>query len=323
MSIYEAIKNFHKQFEWKPAVENSGKLGKYSKFIVAGMGGSNLAADLLKIRKPDLDITTHRDYGLPLLPKSASKDTLVIASSYSGNTEETISAFKEAIKKKIPVAVVSIGGKLLELAKKYKKPFVQMPDLGIQPRSAIGFNIKADLALMSERVMLREIGNLSKLLKPHELERAGKALAEKLLGHTPVIYSSVRNFGIAYNWKVKFNETGKIPAFINLFSEINHNEMTGFDVQGSTRELSRNFHFVFLKDVNDNPKIVKRMNITERLYRERGLPVEVVMLSGKDYFHKIFSSLVFADWASYYTALEYGVDPEQVPMVEEFKKLIK
>ena len=323
MDIYEAIKNFQKQLAYQPIVENANKLKKAQSFVVAGMGGSNLVADLLKIRKPDLNISAHRNYGLPAGEKSALSKTLIIASSYSGNTEETVSSFLDAVKNKLNVAAVSTGGKLLELAKKYKKPYIQLPNLGIQPRMAIGLNLKAILKLMRENQVSREAAMLADTLKPYQLERHGKALARKLKGSFPVIYASARNFGLAYNWKIKFNETGKIPAFCNTFPELNHNEMTGFDAQPKTLELSRGFYFFFLKDLSDSAKVNKRMNVTERLYRERGLPVEVLILNGKSAMEKIFNSLIMADWTAYYTAKEYGVEPEQVPMVEEFKKLIK
>ncbi|MBI2506768.1 MAG: bifunctional phosphoglucose/phosphomannose isomerase, partial [Candidatus Colwellbacteria bacterium] len=138
----------------------------------------------------------------------------------------------------------------------------------------------------------------------------------------PIIYSSRRNIALAYNWKIKFNETGKAPAFYNTFPELNHNEMTGFDVQETTRELSDKMFFIFLKDEDDHPKITKRMEVLERLYRDRKLSVAVVSLEGNSKMEKIFNSLTLADWTAYYTAKRYNVEPEQVPMVEEFKKLL-
>ncbi|NCN53004.1 hypothetical protein GW950_00895 [Candidatus Wolfebacteria bacterium] len=319
----EVIKNFTKQFEYSPEIINGGNLKKYKKFIVVGMGGSNLAPDLIKLRNPKLDIYAHRNYGLPDWDKKVLKESLIILNSYSGNTEEVLESFKIVNKNKYPMVAVSTGGKLLKLAMKYKKPYIQMPDEGIQPRMALGFNMVAILKAMGETAMVNELKKLTISLKPHEIERVGKSLARKLRDHVPVIYSSKKNFPIAYNWKVKFNETAKIPAFTNKFPELNHNEMTGFDVVSKTAHLSNVFSFVFLKDMTDNPKISKRMNVTERLYRERRLPVEVAMLNGKSPFHKMFYSLLLADWTAYHTAKEYGVDPEAVPMVEDFKKLIK
>jgi glucose/mannose-6-phosphate isomerase len=188
---------------------------------------------------------------------------------------------------------------------------------------ATGFGFRALLKLMGENRGLSESALLAKSLKSFEAGRYGKALARKLKGQVPIIYSSYKNFSIAKNWKIKFNETAKIPAFCNFFPELNHNEMTGFDLKDSTRPLSQRFYFLFLKDPDDSKQMIKRMNITERLYRERGLPTEVVILNGKSSLAKIFSSLLLADWTAYYLAEEYGVDSEQVPMVEEFKRLIK
>jgi glucose/mannose-6-phosphate isomerase len=133
----------------------------------------------------------------------------------------------------------------------------------------------------------------------------------------------LRNHGIARNWKIKFNETGKIPAFYNSLPELNHNEMTGFDVADASRALSEHFYFLILKDPEDNPRIHKRMEILEKLYADRGLSVETITLEGDAAFYKAAVALMIADWAAFYTAEGYGLESEQVPMVEEFKKLIK
>lgn len=320
--MYESLKNFYKQFEFVPVLENAKSLKKYASYAVLGMGGSNLSAGLLKIWNSGLDIHSYRNYGLPPVSMKALKSSLIVASSYSGNTEETLDGFQKAMKNKLPVAVIAAGGKLLDLARKNKKPYIQLP-YGIQPRTAIGYGFLALLKLTGDGVRLREAASLATLLKSTEYERAGKTLAKKLKGNVPIICASERNKALAYNWKIRINETGKVPAFASTFPELNHNEMTSFDVKDTTRDLSQKFFFVFLKDANDNPRILKRMNVTERMYRERGLPVEVVIVNGKNPLHKIFSSILIADWTAYYLAKEYGIDPENVPLVEEFKKLIR
>ena len=124
--IYDDIKNFNKQFEYDPKVENAAKLKKFNKFVVAGMGGSHLAADILKAWRSDLDIIIWKNYGLPQVKDL--KERLFIASSYSGKTEEIIDSFKEAKSKHLPIAAIGIGGKLIQLAEKFKAPYVQMPD---------------------------------------------------------------------------------------------------------------------------------------------------------------------------------------------------
>jgi len=275
-----------------------------------GMGGSHLAADLIKSWNRNLSITIHKNYGLP----KEDQGTLFIASSYSGNTEEVLDNFNKTLKKKLPLAVISTGGKLLELAKKHKIPYIQLPDTGIQPRSALGFGCKALLQLMHETKGLKEISELAKTLHPVRLEKQGQLLAKKMKNHIPMIYASEKNYGIAYNWKTKFNETGKTPAFWNVFPELNHNEMTA---------ITTGFYYLIIKDDQDHPRIRKRIQILQKIYKKRDLPINQLTLRGKTRWEKIFSSMVLADWASYYTALQYHFDPVQIPMIEEFKKLIK
>lgn len=320
--MYDAIKNFPKQFEYEPVVENAEYLKKYTKFAVLGMGGSHLAADLIKAWNPFFDIIVHSDYGLPEMRREVLEKTLIIASSYSGNTEETLDGFVQAREAGFPIAAISVGGKLLELAKEANTPYVQMPDTGIQPRSALGFSIKGLFKIIGEEKALGELKTLTGTLDPGRCEEQGKTLAEKLKGAVPVIYDSRKNYPIAYSWKIKFNETGKIPAFCNSIPELNHNEMTGFDVKEVSRLLSERFYFLFLRDSADHPKVRKRMEVLEGLYKDRGLRAEALELAGRTQFEKIFSSLLLADWAAYYTAEQYGLEPEQVPMVEEFKKLM-
>lgn len=322
-NMYEAIQNFSRQFKYKPEVTGRLRLAGVKTFIAAGMGGSHLSADILNNYNPKFNIIIHKNYGLPPLSGDILKSSLIIANSYSGNTEETLDAFKKAAAQKLNVAAIAAGGQLLELAKKRNIPFIQMPNTGIQPRSALGFHTKALLKIMGREKDLGKITELADLLNHQDFEARGKELAKMIENKVPVIYSSEANRAIAYNWKIKFNETGKIPAFYNVFPELNHNEMTGFDVKDSSRRLSQNFIFFLLTDRNDHPKIQKRMAVLKKMYEDRNLPVEVLEISGKNKFHKIFSSIALADWVSYYTAMQYRLKPEQVPMVEEFKKLIQ
>ena len=313
------IENFAKQFEYEPAIENKENWYKAKKFLLCGMGGSHLQGDILQMLNPTLDFLVYSDYGLP---ENIGKGRLIIASSYSGNTEETISAFKEAQAQGFPLVVSSVGGKLIELAKEHNIPYVQIPDTGIQPRSALGYTLKALLKLTGEEDLLVEIKKLAQSFSSATFEQEGKELAQKLSSKIPVIYSSRKNESIAYNWKIKFNESAKIPSFLNVFPELNHNEMTGFDVIGATKELSGKLVILLLKDANDHPRIQKRMEVLLRLYKERGIQVEVKEFVGENLQERIFSSLVLADWTAWYTAKEYGTEPEEVPMIEEFKKRI-
>jgi glucose/mannose-6-phosphate isomerase len=318
----KAIENFQKQFAWNPVVENASEKISARRFVVAGMGGSHLAADLLRGFRPEIPLVVHSDYGLPHVPEEDIAETLFIISSYSGNTEETLDAFDAARSRGFNLCAIASGGELIIRAKKERVPYVEIPNTGIQPRSALGYSLRALLAVMGDEELLNRTEMLASSLSPLESEAAGRDLAHILKGFVPVICASARNSSLAYNWKIKFNETGKIPAFYNIFPEINHNEMTGFDVKDSTRPLSHDFHFIFLKDPDDDARIRRRMEVAERLYRDRKLPVKTVELSGPGRLEKIFSSLILADWTAFFTAENYGVEPEKVPMVEEFKKII-
>ncbi len=317
----KAIQQFAAQFQFSPIVENADKLKKTNSYIVCGMGGSNLAPGLIKMRLPEKNIISHRDYGLPSVPEQL-KGSLIILSSYSGNTEETIDSFKTALREELSMAVIATGGKLLALAQENAVPYVQMPDTGIQPRSALGYSLRALLALMDESAILEETSELAHALDMEELRAQGEALAGRVSGRVPIIYASTVNFPIAYNWKIKYNETGKIPSFCNVIPELNHNEMTGFDVAKTTVELSERFYFHFLMDSDDHPQVAKRMSVLFDLFEARKLIGEKIFLSGGSVFEKIFNSLLCADWAAFTTATSYGLDPEQVPMIEEFKQRI-
>jgi len=318
----DAIRNFSKQFGWEPKIENAEHWKALGKYIVCGMGGSHLQGDVFQASYPGFDLSVHQDYGLPGWPSETFKETLIIASSYSGNTEETLSSFTEALNNGYPVAAISTGGKLLELAKEKGVPYIQIPDTGIQPRSALGYTFKALAKMVGRDDIVREAGNLAAMLRSDAAEKDAKEVVKHLEGKVPVIYASQRNYAVAYNWKIKFNETAKIPAFYNVFPELNHNEMNGFDVSDSTRELTKPFFFLFLRDAQDHPRVQKRMEVLEKQLYQRGLPVINCELTGNSRLEKIFSSLLFADWIALYLAQHYGRDPEQVPMIEEFKKAL-
>ncbi len=320
--MYEAIRNFASQLLFDPVVEAKHQLPRTDKFIVCGVGGSNLAAGLVKTARPTADLLMHRDYGLPRVPDYFLRGSLLIMSSYSGDTEEVLDAFDAAQDAHLEVAALSTGGKLIERAKERGVPYIQMPATGIQPRIALGYALCGLLKFMGEEAALAEIRALSTTFDPNVSEPRGRELAQTLKDRVPVVYASAVNLAIAYNWKIKLNETGKIPAFYNVLPELNHNEMTGFDVKESSKHLSERFHFIVLEDMKDHPRIIRRAEVLEKLYRERGLKVTRIRLHGDTIWEKIFSSLILADWTAFYTAREYGLEAEQVPMVEQLKKLI-
>ncbi len=318
----ESIINFAKQFDYKPEIKNVEKLGTgYKNYVLSGMGGSHLSAGILLTYKPDLNLYIHKDYSVPEYTKEFCREALFIASSYSGNTEEVYDFLDEAYSKGHDVFVISTGGKLIDFAKENKLPYIQLPAVNIPPRLAVGYSTIA-LAMVVLPLLVPELLLLSKTLNPKKIQAEGLSIAESLFGKIPVIYSSNKNKHVAYNWKIKYNETAKIPAFCNVFPELNHNEMQGYDFIAENEALSKNFHFILLKDKTDDERIIKRMDVLQQLFEEKGLGVTQVYLDGNSRFEQIFNSILLADWTTINIAKKYNIDPEKVPFIEKFKKKI-
>ena len=317
----QILLNFPKQFEWQPEVINAQKLTPKERVVVLGMGGSHLAADILKTWAPYAEkLTIHSDYGLPLLPEVDLNKSLIIAVSHSGNTEEVLDSLKLAQENGLATAIITLGGQLIEFAQKNSLPYITIPDSAVQPRFALGFHFRAILKIMGEDGVLSETSELARTLESKKNENEGQILAQKIKGRVPVIYSSTRKSAVASIWKIKLNETAKTPAFYNVIPEANHNELAGFADSAMAKELTGKFFFIFLEDSYDEPQNQKRIMAMADLYQSVGFSVEKIKMAGLNHWHKIFSTLLLADWTSYYLAELYGLDPEKVTSVEYFKK---
>ncbi len=318
----EAIKNFPQQFEFEPEVANTEKLKKHDKFIVCGMGGSSLGAWLLKRDNPYLDLLLHRDYGLPRVPDYFLKEALIILSSYSGNTEEVLDTAQKCKEKGLSTAIITDSGELLQFAKDNKIPYIDLPNTGVEPRMAIGFTMIALVRLMGDANLEEKIKFSGSRLDPNEEKAVGEDLARVLIDKIPLIYSSTLNMPLAYNWKIKFNETAKIPAFYNIFPEFNHNELSGFDINDKSKILSERFNPIFLTDEDDGPRIKKRMDVMEQLFLDRKINVTRIPIEGKNAMSKIFRSILLGEWTALNLAKHYGSLDAKTPLIAEFKKKI-
>jgi len=290
----------------------------FSNIIVAGMGGSSIAGLLLQSYLADEKIRLHviQDY---VLPKWTDKTTLVIACSYSGNTEETLGIFKEARRNNCGIINVTVGGKLEEYAKIPRLPIVTLP-AGFQPRAAVALQFFAILRLL-ERLRLieskaKEVLRLKDDLKVQlpTLEKNAAALSEKFVGRIPLIYTSNRFKSIGYRWKCEFNENSKRLAFNNVFSEMNHNEIEGFD-----NKLGE-FHAVYLRFEEDNRRVQQRMNLMKEIMLKKGVPVTDIGIRGASLLSKMFSAILLGDLTSYFLALRLKTNPSQVHLIEDFKR---
>lgn len=322
-NLRQVILGFPKQF--KKALEFSSGIkaeGEFNKIIVCGMGGSALPADVVKTylesKNINLPIMICRTYCLPSL---ATKKSLILASSYSGNTEETLACYNEAKAQGFKIIGLARGGKLENLCLKDKTPFIKYPDDGktFQPRYALGYAFTAILSILANHGLIpnvnKDVENLASKLTPEKFENQGKEIAEKLVGAIPIFYSSDK-FGesVARIIKIKINENSKTQAFYNVFPELNHNEMVGFT------NLQGKYHIIIFKDKDDHERIQKRIKITSEILKAQGLPVSVLEMRGETILEKMFSTILLGDWISYYLALALHQDPTPVKMVEDFKK---
>lgn len=306
--------------------------GDFENITISGMGGSALPANLLREycnslfkKNPDykpFEIHINRFYSLP--PESYSSKTLNFIASYSGNTEETLSSLEEARNAGLTYIGLSSGGKLEELCKKYGAPHIKLPipHPNFQPRMGTGYFFGPMFQLLVNQGLVPDatkglIESSERLYgKMESLENKGIELAKKMVGKTPIIYGSPKHKPVAMVWKIKINENAKTPAFWNFFPELNHNEMVGF-----TNPQSK-FFVIMLRDLDDDPRNLKRYDITAKLLKDKGTDSEILDMDGEDVFEKMFTSISLADWASYYLALEYKQDPTPVKIVEDLKKLL-
>lgn len=318
----EIILSFPKQFEigFKAAKEIK-VLGDFKKLLICGMGGSALPGEVLKIwlkeKEIKLPVEIHRNYNLPF---NVDKKTLTIIISYSGNTEETLSAFKKAGREKLKLVAITSGGNLLKICKRSKVPLVVVPK-SYPPRLALGFLFSSLMRVLKNSKIIRDISreilSLESKIKLKKLEKEGKNLAKKLKQKIPLIYAPEKICVLAKIWKINFNETSKVPSFYNCFPELNHNEIAGFE------SLGKNFHIILFIDKSQNPKILKREILTAKILKEKAVKSSFVFLKGKEVLPKIFSNVILGNWVSYYLALEHKKDPLEEKLIAEFKKKMK
>lgn len=287
--------------------------GEVTSVVVCGMGGSAIGGDLLKsyCSTTKLPIFVSRDYNVPEFVDNYS---LIFAVSYSGNTEETLSAFHDAKKKGAQIIAITSGGELSKIAGKV----VKIPS-GLQPRAALGYLFFPMMGILYNSNII-DVKNtdlnemLTLLNQQQEIKAKAEELARKIQGKIPLIYSSELLKPVAYRWQTQINENAKYPAFHSSFSEMNHNEINAFRAMERTKFLA-----ILLRDENDHPKIKRRMDICRQIMEKR-IDVEEVKIKGSSLLARMFHTMYLGDYASYYLAIRERVDPTPVEVIEWLKK---
>lgn len=285
--------------------------------IIAGMGGSALAGSLLKTARQDIEITVHRDFGLPPL-RADRRRALIIVVSHSGNTEEALSAYTEARHRGLPIAVIAETGTLRMWEQHDNVAAIIYPDLGLQPRQAVWFQVVSILTLLGLHKDRKELALLGRASFA-QYAASGKTLSKRFQKAIPVIYTSREHRIFAYLWKIVLNESAKIPAFSNVFPELDHNELTAWEASPS---LATRFVWLVLTDYTDDPRIAKRIKVFERLWKGEHRHVEQIALPSGSFWKKALAVFVAANACGNALALSRKIDPNAVPRIEEFKKLL-
>ena len=324
---FKVLRETHKQTSeaWNNKIDLSQlKNEKYFSIVFCGLGGSAISGDLLcDYLSDELNIPFNvvRGYNLPSF---VDKNTLVIISSYSGNTEETISCFEQALKKNSKVVVITSGGKIGDIAAVNKIPVFKIQG-GFQPRYALGLSFFSLLKIMHVFGIASEENNVKKIIdlwqKRGEEYSTDKnqaiQIAEQIVGFIPVIYSAEFLSSTGYRLKCQLNENSKVHAFNHSLPEMNHNEIIGWE---SYKEKRFQTKVIYLIDKEYHPQNIKRFDIFKAMLAEQ--KIEVLTLSSNEENKKVrIMDLIFlSDWISFYVSVLRGFDPSEIDFIHRMKQ---
>ena len=329
--MYDLLRKFPGQVREAVKIGNAARIPFSSRgiknIVLCGLGGSAIGGDLLRsylsaeLRIPFI---VNRMYTLPAF---VGPGTLVIVSSYSGNTEETNAAHREALKRKARILCITSGGKTAKLAG--RGPVILVPG-GFPPRAALGYSffpllislakagfitdrsraIRETLALLEDRTAM--------YADPDSVNNPALRLAEQLRGRIGVIYSAAERFdSVGTRWRGQIAENGKALAFGHVIPEMNHNELVGWKV---LREPMREMQVFMLRDRDDHTRVRIRMEFTKKVLGEHTSRITEVWSEGSSLLARIFSLVSLGDWMSFYLAMLHGIDPTPVTVIDRLKQ---
>jgi glucose/mannose-6-phosphate isomerase len=303
-----------------------------SEIIIAGMGGSAIGGELLRhwLRYTSpVPIEVCRDY---VLPAYADENSLVVSISYSGETEETLSAFVDAAKRGCMLVTITSGGHLKAFSQKLGIPQISIRS-GLAPRAAIAYTFFPLVVLAEKLHAVKDVSEeiqetvsvLQKISEENKLEvpstsNPAKNLASKIAGTIPIIYGFRQYQAVAQRLKCQFNENSKVPSKFEVFSELNHNEVVGWE---APKTLTEPFSTLFLRDPDEPPEIRNRIELTKEIVRPKVANILEIAAEGKLKLAKMLSTMYIGDFASIYLAVLRGVDPTPTKTIAHLKQGMK
>lgn len=316
------IANFTKQMAEAIEIGKGMKLSPRHKeirnVVVAGLGGSGIGANLvaeLISEKMKLPFVVCKDY---FLPEFADEHTLLIASSYSGNTEETLHAMEDGIKRNCKIICVTSGGSMMTIAKKAGLDYINIPG-GMPPRSCLAYSFTQQLFILSYYNLIDDgfilgiqeaISHLNKEEK--RIMKLAKSIAKKMNRKTTVIYSAANMEAVAMRWRQQLNENSKVLCWHHVIPEMNHNELVGWRAPGK-------YAVIFLRNDTDYSRIQQRMNIAKNIISQYTPNIIEVYSKGDSFIEKSLYLIHLGDWVSYFLAEIRKVDPVEVNVIEYLK----
>jgi glucose/mannose-6-phosphate isomerase len=324
-----------------PGLESVAPLRGLRRVVICGMGGSAIAGDLVAplLESGPVALTVWRDYGLP---HWVAADDLVVASSYSGQTEETLAAFAAAGTRGCRRLALATGGALAAGAREAGVPLVELPP-GLPPRASLGWGLGA---------LLRALGRMGVVANaPYALETAAAALqragaarelpgvaapavrptdpdgnppvatvAAALAGRMPVIYTcGGESHGAGLRLRAQLNENAKVPAALAAFPELDHNDLVGWDLIPADRER---FVLLILRAADENPRTSLRVELTRDLLADQFACVYELRGGGADVLTRILSLVQYGDYLSCHLAARRGVDAMPVDRIVKLKEAL-
>lgn len=291
--------------------------------VIAGMGGSGISANLVESltwgRIP-IPISVCKSY---TIPQFVNPHTLFIASSYSGNTEETIAALNKALLKRAHCIVIASGGKILDIAREYNLFYIQLPLGWSSPRAMLGYNMISLLSLLYHTnligaAFIKETENAIEYLDRIEksVQTEAEIIARKLKGKLPVIYCDQRLHAMAVRFQQQLNENSKQFAHVNTFPEMNHNELTGWRFPENLLPM---LQVIYLYSDHDHERVEKRMDICRDIFEKKSNSIIDIVGEGASLLEQYYYLIHLTDWISFYLAKENGVEADPIEVVDYLK----
>tara|TARA_B110000037_G_scaffold222801_1_gene299669 strand:- start:4592 stop:5581 length:990 start_codon:yes stop_codon:yes gene_type:complete len=317
------INTFSNQIEHAITIGQQAKItdksSQFNNIIICGLGGSGIGATLVKkLLEPivNLPIEVVKSYKLPAY---ASEGSLVLISSYSGNTEETLASMREAIKRKCKIVAITAGGEISKICKAQAIDLIKIP-AGNPPRTSLGYSLTQLLYTLQAFSIIdnsfeSELIATAKLLttEKENIKKEAKELANKLIGKTPILYSSASFEAVAIRFRQQINENSKMLCWHHVIPEMNHNELVGWRIANDNQAV------IILRNKSDLARIQERMELNKQIIAKCTKNIYELWSKGNSDLEKSLYLIHLGDWLSLYLSYLREVDTTEVKVIEFLK----